>query len=208
MIDKAPIILDYLCDECNDHFEKLQRYLKVLGYQYIINPRIVRGLDYYTKTVFEIISNDIGAQGTVCGGGRYDGLIEQCGGPSLPGVSFGLGLERLLMVIEHQGIKIPEPAYNDVSIVSIGDEGYLKALYLASRLRAAGIFTDVDHMGKSIRAQFKRADKLGSRFCIVIGEDELSKSRFKVRNMQTGTQEEMDENTIIEYFKETANSWR
>ncbi len=203
LVDKAPLILDYLCGECNSHFEELQHYLKTLDYSYVINPRIVRGLDYYTKTVFEIISNDIGAQGTVCGGGRYDGLIEECGGPSLPGVGFGLGLERLLMVMEHQGIEIPEPVYNDVSIVSIGDEGYLKAFSLASRLRAAGVATEIDHMGKSIRAQFKKADKLGSRFCIIIGEEELLKSRFKVKNMLTGSEEEMDETSIIQYFKET-----
>ena len=139
---------------------------------------IVRGLDYYTKTVFEIISDTIGAQGTVCGGGRYDGLVEECGGPKAPGVGFGLGMERLLLVLESQNIEIPKPIVCDIYFTTAGEKAREKAFELTQTLRAKGISSDMDHVGRSLKAQFKYADKLGARFVGTLGDDELTSRQY------------------------------
>ena len=186
----APHMIDCLCDECEEHFENLKGYLEELGIQYNINPFIVRGLDYYTKTVFEIISNAIGSQGTVCGGGRYDGLIKQVGGPEMPGVGFGMGMERLLMVMENAGIEIPQPSACDVFIATMGDRVRKKGFAIVKELRDKGIAADMDHCARSLKAQFKYADKIKAGKVIILGEEELDSGVCQIKNMRASSDEE------------------
>ena len=165
----APTILEYLCPECAAHFEALKTYLSLAGIAYEIDPRIVRGLDYYTRTVFEFVSDDIGAQGTVCGGGRYDGLIAELGGAPAPAVGFAAGIERLLLVMEATGVEIPRPEGPTAYLAGLDDACREKAFGLCVKLRAAGIAAETDHMKRSVKAQFKYADKLGAKYVAVIG---------------------------------------
>ena len=188
IVGDAPKMLDYLCENCNAHFLGLQARLESTGIEYKINPFIVRGLDYYTKTVFEIISTGIGAQGTVCGGGRYDGLVEEIGGPPTPGIGFGLGIERLLLVLESQGIDLPEPAVCDVYVCTLGDTAALTGFKVVTALRNNGVKAECDHMGRSIKAQLKYADKLGAGCVVIIGEDEIAQGIAVVRNMKNSTE--------------------
>ena len=188
----APIGLDYLCDDCKAHFEGLKKRLDALGIAYTVNPRIVRGLDYYTKTVFEFVSGDIGAQSTVCGGGRYDGLIKSLGGADQPGIGYAMGIERLLMVLEAQGIEIPKPAPCDLYIASMGEDAAVRAMELAAALRSEGFAAESDLVGRSLKAQMKYADKIGAKFSMVIGDDELAAGKAKVKNMATGETAEVD----------------
>lgn len=196
----APVILDYLDDECREHFEKLKKYLTALGIQYKVDPLIVRGLDYYTKTVFEIINKDI----TVCGGGRYDGLIEEVGGPNMAAFGFGLGLERLIMTLEQEGIEIPKPRAIDLFIVSMDEESKLEALKLANVLREKGIKCEINHMTRNVKAQMKYSNKIEAAFTIVLGETELSSKKAKLKRMSDGEQfdiELADTDTIAEKIK-------
>ena len=188
----APIILDYLCDECREHFEKLQKYLKNLNIDFKVNPKIVRGLDYYTKTVFEFVSSDIGAQSTVCGGGRYDGLIEQLGGKPTPALGFAMGLERIIMVMEKQGCDFLQPRNCDLYIAPMGENAVEKAMSIAKSLREYGYWVEYDVVGRTLKAQMKYADKINASFTIVLGDDELSSNKVKVRNMKTGEQLELE----------------
>lgn len=183
IVKDAPVILDYLCDECKEHFEELKKRLEATGIVYSINPYIVRGLDYYTKTVFEIISNDIGAKGTVCGGGRYDGLVEEIGGPPTPGMGFGMGMERLLLVMESMGIDIPKPVSCNVYVCSIGQEAEIKGFSLAQELRDFGLKAECDHMGRSVKAQLKYANKTGAAWAIIIGDEEMKNGTAVVKDM-------------------------
>jgi histidyl-tRNA synthetase len=194
----VPLILDHICDDCRDHFEKLQKYLNIMGLQFEIDPRIVRGLDYYNRTAFEIISKKIGSQSTVCGGGRYDGLVEEVGGPSTPGVGFGLGIERLLLTLENNNIEIPRPKGLDVFIVTMGDRAYEKAVEISYNLRDNMISADIDHLSRSMKAQFKYSDKVNSSYTIVIGDNELDNNVVSLKNMNTGEQEEVSLDTIID----------
>ena len=191
VIEGVPHMLDHLCEECRDHFEDTRKYLKAAGFEYEIDPMIVRGLDYYTKTVFEIVSGSIGAQGTICGGGRYDGLVEECGGPQVPGAGFGLGLERLLMVLENQEAEIPQPDVCDIFFATIGEEAREKAFELILQLRRNGIVSDMDHAGRSLKAQFKYADKLGARYVGTLGEEELAAGEITLKEMETGKEEKV-----------------
>ncbi len=197
-IEGIPLMIDYICQECRDHFENLKEHLEGMGMVYTIDPAIVRGLDYYTKTAFEIVSRDIGSQGTVCGGGRYDGLVEECGGPDTPGIGFGLGIERLLLTLESQGIEIEKEEDTDLFVASIGCEAAKMSLSIAYKLRAAGVKAECDHMGRSLRAQMKYSDKLGAKFTIVLGDQELSQGIVAVKNMASGeeTKVELDIQTI------------
>ncbi|WP_139904402.1 histidine--tRNA ligase [Clostridium thermarum] len=179
----APVILDYICDDCKEHMDKLKGYLEAMGISYEVDPYIVRGLDYYSKTVFEIINNDI----TVCGGGRYDYLIEQIGGPSMPAVGFGMGLERLIMTIEGAGLEIPKPDHIQLYIGSMGEKASLEAMKLTYELRKKGIKCDCDHMGRSVKAQMKYANKLGAKYSLVLGEDELDKRVARLKKMEDGS---------------------
>ena len=196
----APKILDYLCEECDEHFKKVQKYLDVQGIEYTINPSIVRGLDYYTKTVFEFVSSDIGAQGTVCGGGRYDGLIEEIGGPSIPSLGFGMGLERLMLLLEAQKRNFPEERKPELFIVTIGDEAKLKAVELARELRLDGSSVLYDLGGRSMKAQMKLANKLGAQTVIVLGEDEIKNDEAVLKDMQSGNSETVKLSELSDRF--------
>lgn len=187
----APKSADHLCPECAGHFAALQEILTALGINYVIDPHIVRGLDYYTKTVFEVIAPDIGAQSTICGGGRYDGLIEEVGGPTTPGIGFGMGVERVLMALAKQGLYLPPPLQLDAYVVAIGDDARRAALTVLYGLRKAGIKADTDYMGRSPKSQMKQAGKSGARFAVIIGGDELARGAATVRDMARASQEEM-----------------
>ena len=182
----APVITDYLCEECVDHFRSLQGYLDDAGIGYSVDPRIVRGLDYYTNTVFEFISGDIGAQATVVGGGRYNGLVETLGGPATAGLGFGSGLERLLLTMEAQGVSFPEDSVPDVFLGSIGDEADRRVQKLVLELRRAGAAAERDTLGRSVKAQMKYADKLHARFSGIVGEEELAGNRVVLKDMASG----------------------
>ncbi len=186
----APIITDYLCEECESHFSEVKRYLDSAGVEYTINPKIVRGLDYYTKTVFEFVTDCIGAQGTVCGGGRYDGLIEELGGKHMPSLGFAMGLERLLMVMDAQGIEIPEDDKCALYIATMGDDAKVKAFELLRRVRECGLIAETDVVGRGLRAQMKYADKIGAKYSLVLGDNELAENKAKVKNMESGEQTE------------------
>ena len=198
----APIILDFLCDECKDHFEKVKMYLDNMGIVYEVNPHIVRGLDYYTRTVFEFLTDSLGAQSAVCAGGRYDGLVEEIGGPHVPALGFGMGIERLLLLLEAQGIKLPEAKKCEIYIANIGEEASLKAAAMATELRQSGMFAEFDVVGRSLKAQMKYADKIGARFTTVIGEDDIKANVAKVKNMQTGEITELAIDEFADTFME------
>ncbi len=186
----APIVLDYLCDECREHFEGLQKYLTAMGIEYEINSRIVRGLDYYTKTVFEFVTTDIGAQGTVCGGGRYDGLIETLSGKECPALGFGMGLERLILTMESQGIEFAKEDSCDVYFAPMGEAAAIKAMQLTEQLRADGVSAQCDVVGRGLKAQMKYADKIGTKFTVVIGDSELESGKANIKDMNSGEQVE------------------
>ena len=187
----APVITDYLCEDCENHFTEVKQYLDAAGVTYHINPKIVRGLDYYTKTVFEFITDCIGAQGTVCGGGRYDGLIEELGGKHTPSLGFAMGLERLLMVMDAQGIEIPNNDSCALYIATMGDEAKIKAFELLRRVRESGLTAETDVVGRGLRAQMKYADKIGAKYSMVLGDNEIAENKAKVKNMDSGEQTEL-----------------
>lgn len=182
----APRITDFLCDGCREHFAEVQNTLARLNIPFVVNPSIVRGLDYYTRTVFEFVSDDIGAQGTVCGGGRYNHLVEEVGGKPTAAVGFGLGLERLLMVLENTGALTAEPERSDVYLAALGERAAEYVPVLAAKLRAAGVKTEFDLMGRGLKAQMKYADKCGARFSAVIGDEEMARGFAALKNMETG----------------------
>ena len=190
----APIILDYMCEECDTHFTEVKKYLDALNIPYTVDPGIVRGLDYYTKTIFEILNDDF----TVCGGGRYDRLIEQLGGPEMPAVGFGLGIERLLLTLKNEGIEIPNEGLYDLYVGARGEEGKLASFKLANTLRTRGIKTEINHMGRSLKAEMKYANKIGAKFTVVLGDDELQTGNAKLKRMSDGEQFEVNLNNIEE----------
>ena len=196
----APVVIDYLCDECKEHFENVQKYLKAQNIEYTINPQIVRGLDYYTKTVFEFVSNSIGAQGTVCGGGRYDGLVEELGGQHTPSLGFAMGIERLMLLMEAQGCEFPEAEKPDLFIVALGEKATLKAVEIAKDMREEGFSALLDLNQRSVRAQMKYVDKLGAKFNVVIGDNEVEAKTAKLKNMQTGEETEINLDTFVNGF--------
>lgn len=188
LVQVAPMMIDYMCDDCADAFEQLKSNLDAMGIEYTVDPGIVRGLDYYTKTAFEFVTTKIGAQGTVCGGGRYDHLVEEIGGPATPGVGFGLGKERLLLTMEACGVEIPEPAGADVFIAVMGDEAKAAGLKLMRELRQNGLAVQMDIMGRNIKNQFKYANRIHASKTVVIGQDELENDSFTIKNMETSEQ--------------------
>lgn len=190
-IQEAPGSVDYLCDECRDHFEKVKGYLDQLGLQYRIDPKLVRGLDYYTRTVFELVSEDLGAQDALLGGGRYDGLVAQLGGPATPGVGFAGGMERLILVLQTRG-SLPDVGGSiDLFFVTLGEEARALALALAHGLRRDGVRVDLDYRGRALRKQMKYADQLGARYVLVIGEDEVKTGAARLKEMKSGEQTEV-----------------
>ena len=196
----APKIVDYLCDDCSSHFKKLQELLTDCGVAYEINPFIVRGLDYYTKTVFEFVTTALGSQGTVCGGGRYDNLISQLGGTPTCGVGFGMGIERLLMLMEAENVVIPTHENVKLYIASMGDKAYKKAFEIASELRDKGVKAEIDHAGRGIKAQFKYADKIHAENVVTLGDNELLTGVAQIKNMADGKLTEIKISDISSYF--------
>jgi histidine--tRNA ligase len=201
----APVILDYLCDDCSDHFEKLKSYLKALGLSYTVDPKIVRGLDYYTKTVFEFVTTDIGAQGTICGGGRYDGLIEQLGGQSVPALGFAMGLERLIMTMENQGIEFDDDLGCTLYIAPMDQNTVPYAMSIAKEIRSGGFQVEFDTIGRGLKAQMKYSDKIGAAFTLVLGDNEINSKTAKLKNMKTGEQTDIKlDDSLMENFSNIA----
>lgn len=197
-----PLMADHLCENCKDHFSQLKQYLDEMDINYVVDKKIVRGLDYYKRTAFEIISNDLGAQSTVCGGGRYDGLVEQIGGPSgYSGIGFGLGAERLLLTLEANGVEIGNPNHTDIFVVTIGDKAKLKSFSILKDLRDNHISADKDHLDRSLKAQFKYSNKINARYTIVIGDDELDKDEATLKNMETGDQKLIKISELVEELR-------
>ncbi|HHX57657.1 MAG TPA: histidine--tRNA ligase [Clostridiales bacterium] len=189
--DNAPLIINYLCEDCSEHFEKLKGYLNAMKIGFTVNSKIVRGLDYYTKTVFEFVTTDIGAQGTICGGGRYDGLIEQLGGAKTPALGFAMGIERLILTMEKQGCEFIESNKCLLYLAPMGENALVKILTIAHNLREEGYWVEYDVVGRSLKAQMKYADKIGALFTMVLGDNELETNNAKLKNMSTGEQIEI-----------------
>lgn len=198
----APSVIDYLCDDCRAHHESVCRQLDALGVNYVVNPRIVRGLDYYTRTVFEFISSNIGAQGTVCAGGRYNNLVEQVGGKPCPAVGFGMGIERLLLVLESLGLSVGEKYVPDVYFAPVCDKARDITPALALKLRAKGLSVDYDIMDRGFKPQLKYANKTGVKYLVILGEDEIAKGTASVKNMQSGEQVEVAFSELEKYFSD------
>ena len=201
----APQMVDCLCDECSGHFAGLQQFLQAAGIEYTLNPRLVRGLDYYTKTAFEIQYPLLGAQSAVCGGGRYDGLIEECGGPATPGIGFALGLERVLLAMEKQQLLPPAKDEVPVWVIPMGAEAVLPAFRLLSQLRDQGIRADMDHGGRSMKSQMKQANRVGAKFVAIFGETEIQSNQVTLKNMTTGEQQVMPVAEAINQLKQELN---
>ena len=202
IIENAPEILDCLCDECKDHFETLKAILDEMGIKYVVDPQIVRGLDYYTRTVFEFVTTTIGAQGTVCGGGRYDNLIEEVGGPKTGAVGFGLGIERLILTLKAQNGEIEYKPERDIYIGSIGKKGFVKSQAVTLALRKAGIVAECDTVGRSVKAQMKYANKIGAKYSLVLGDDEVDNDSISLKNMETGEVEALKLSELEAKMKE------
>ncbi|MBR7163568.1 MAG: histidine--tRNA ligase [Clostridia bacterium] len=200
--NSAPILLDNICPDCEAHFERLKSCLDVMGIPYTVDGTIVRGLDYYTRTVFEIVSKNIGAQGTVCGGGRYNGLVSELGGPELPAVGFGLGMERLLLLLENLEIDLGGIDAADLYIGHIGERADLFVQKLVLDLRRQGISVCRDYMSRSVKAQMKYADKIGAKYTMVLGDNEIDEGSAKLKNMETGEVAEVKLDALGEFFKQ------
>lgn len=201
----APKILDYLCGECSSHFETVKELLTAQGLKFTVNPDIVRGLDYYTKTVFEFVSTDIGAQGTVCGGGRYDNLLEELGGTSVPAIGFAAGIERLMLLMDNTGVEFPPENKPLIYLAGMDRAARTAAFKIAIELRNQGICAEIDHMDRSLKAQFKYADKIGARFVAVIGENELQTGEAIIKRMSDGLQTAVKFDDICAYLRSAEN---
>ncbi len=198
----APEITDYLCSDCAAHFKRVKDILDGQGVEYTVNPRIVRGLDYYSRTVFEFVSDAIGAQGTVCGGGRYDGLVKELGGPETPAIGFGAGIERLMLLMDNTGVECPAEAKPAIYIAGMDEKSRSAAFKIATELRQMGVSAEIDHMNRSVKAQLKYADKLGAKFVAVIGESELLSGEVNIKNMSLGTTVTVKTADICKYLTE------
>lgn len=205
----APEITDYLCEECHNKFEAVKHYLDALGISYTVDPRLVRGLDYYTNTAFEIQYPPLGAQSAVCGGGRYDGLVEEIGGPSTPGIGFAIGLERLLLALDMQNL-IPVPAVNKkVYIAALGEDAIAAGFKIQEELRSRHVIADMDLQGRSLKGQMKQAGRMNAVYTLIIGSNELEKGKAVVKTMETGTQQELPFEEVADYIvTEETNSNR
>jgi histidyl-tRNA synthetase len=181
VIAGAPLVIDFICDKCTTHFERVRGYLKILNTPFVLNPRMVRGLDYYTRTVFETVTPKLGAQNAVTAGGRYDHLMRDIGGPDIPGIGFAMGIERIVLLIPE---KKEKEAFPDLFIAALGERAQAKGFELANQLHLEGIRAEIDYEEKSLKAQMRRANKLGARYVLIIGEDELKKGRAILRDME------------------------
>ena len=205
IIAEAPVVLDYLDDECKEHFETVKAILDDMGIKYTVDEKIVRGLDYYTRTVFEFVANGIGAQGTVCGGGRYDNLIAECGGQPMGCAGFAVGIERLLLMLEAQNGEFKETNEMDIYIGSIGKEGLVKSQGIAYRMRSEGIRSEGDSVGRSVKAQMKYANKIGAKYSVILGDNEIAEDTANLKNMETGEQEQIKVSELVEIMKKKIN---
>ena len=201
----APLMPDHLCEACADHHEKVLSYLDELGVVYEKAPRLVRGLDYYVRTTFECVHDGLGAQSAIGGGGRYDGLIETLGGPAIGGVGFGLGVDRTCLAVQAEGINLVDEAATDVFFIPVGDAAVMKIVGLTGLVRAAGINSDIAYDGRSIKAAMKSADRSGAKFAVILGEDELSNSTVVLKNLLTGTQENLPVDSLINTLLDQLN---
>lgn len=188
----APLLIDNICQECEAHFEKVKKYLEAVGMDYEIDPYIVRGLDYYTKTVFEITAQNKNSNNTICGGGRYDGLVEELGGNATPACGFALGMERLLLTMEEQGIEIPDTSNVKIFVGSMSEQSSMFAHRLVQELRSIGVSAERDHMDRSVKAQLKYANKIRAEYVIVLGDDEIESGKVKLKNMAKGEEITVD----------------
>ena len=188
----APVSVGYICRDCAEHFEKLKYYLHAANIKYSVNPHIVRGLDYYTKTVFEFVSNVDGQPITICGGGRYDELTKQVGGPKMSAIGLGFGVERLLTIMKKQGIEFDKRKRCEVYIAPMGDSAKIEAVKIIENLRKSSILAEMDIVGRNIKAQMKYADKIGAKYCIIIGSHEMQEKKAKLKNMETGVEVEIN----------------
>ncbi len=193
----APSVLDHLCSPCNDHFSQVKHYLNILQIPFIVNSRMVRGLDYYVRTTFEMVTDQLGSQNAVAAGGRYDGLVESLGGPALPGIGFAIGLERLVLMKGEQRIGAAMP---QLFIAAIGTEAAERAFVLMSQLQVAGVRVEMDYLGKSLKAQMRRANKLNAAFTLILGEEELGTGQAQLKNMSDSTQSLVALDAFVEFF--------
>lgn len=201
VIKDAPLMIDHLGEECKAHFDGVCALLDAMNIKYKVNPWIVRGLDYYTRTVFEFISNDIGAQGTVCGGGRYNGLIEECGGKPTPAVGFGAGIERLLLTQDASGNNNTVEPTADIYLGAVGNAATLKVAAIAHKLRENHISTQIELLNRSVKAQMKYANKIGAKYTCILGENELNENAAQIKNMETGESNLISLEEIVDYMK-------
>ncbi len=204
LMNAAPSILEYLNEESKTYFEQVKAYLDRLGIAYVVDPTLVRGLDYYNHTAFEVMADGdgFGAITTLCGGGRYTGLVEDLGGPATPGIGFAFSIERVIMALKAQGnVSLSEQAL-DCYLISLGEEAKKKNVELLYALRSAGISADIDYLDKKMKGQLKAADRLNARFTAILGEDELAQGQINVKNMETGEQQQLELSTFIQYMKE------
>jgi len=202
LLENAPRITDHLCEECADHFAKLQSYLQAIDRPFVVDYRIVRGLDYYTKTVFEIKADGLGSQDTICGGGRYDGLIEELGGQPTPGIGFGSGIERYVIAMQHLGIEPPPEPLPKVTVSYLGDLAKPVAIRLAETLRYENIGVMLTPGDRSLKAQLKAANRAGTSFALILGEDEVKANQATVRNMIDSRQVRVDLAKLAAWLKE------
>ncbi|OEH84671.1 histidine--tRNA ligase [Desulfuribacillus stibiiarsenatis] len=196
----APMLINHLCEDCNDHYSKVKTYLQALQIPFNENPRLVRGLDYYTQTAFEIMEDSIGAMSTICGGGRYNGLVEQLGGPATPGIGFAIGLERLLLAMEAQKVEIPTMNHTDVYAVSLGQDADVICSQWVFELRNKGLSIEKDYLSRSMKAQLKAADRLKAKHVIIVGETELETRVAIIRNMETSEQQSIPFEKVVDYI--------
>jgi histidyl-tRNA synthetase len=201
IIKDAPTIFDNVCNECSEHFNEVIDILDSVNIGYTIDKSIVRGLDYYSKTVFEFVSSNIGAQGTVLGGGRYDGLIEELGGNDAPGVGFAMGIERLILLLENSNLELPKDKTPDIFIIPMGNEASKIAYKLLFDLRKKKISAECDLNNRSLKAQMKYADKIDAKWTVVIGDDEIEKNEYKLKNMKTGEVTNTNLENLADNFK-------
>lgn len=198
----APSILEHLCGECSDHFDRVQSYLQAMNIAFEVNPKLVRGLDYYTRTAFEFMEGAIGAKSTICGGGRYNRLVEEVGGPDQPGIGFGMGIERVFLALAAQGVELPVTAGTDIYVIALGDNAVRERVRLLHQLREAGLRADTDYMDRKMKAQLKAADRIGARYALILGDDELANGVIQLKDLTQGEQREIQLANLIKECKE------
>lgn len=197
----APVMIDYVCEECRDHFAKVRAYLTEMAIPFVLDNKLVRGFDYYTKTAFEFVSGELGAQNAIGGGGRYDNLVEEIGGAPTPAIGFGLGLDRLLLTLDAMQVQLPLQPRNAVFVAGLGEAGHEAAVKTVCGLRRNGVAADMDYTGRSLKAQMKVANKLGARFVVIIGDDEIAGDTVTLRDMSSSEQKSLPTSELVEYIK-------